>query len=1447
MDLTEKILDAVETLAKSEVSKLQFDKTIQAKVFRIVNLDNGEYKVRFNGNIFSAYANDLSQTFKVDDWVYVNVPEGDFSGKKIIMSTVEQKSLTQAQLTSLQNSIMEVSPDFNFLYNGLYDEKKAYGVIAGVPSGDPNSELYIYEGPHQFQGDGFHGLFQQYANTYELIRIQGSFSTKLQTLHHKGNYGIEVEFYAKGKDNTVDIVSYRLDLNSFNGDPYHLSTFSPQYAIIKVQRNYLLGFKSIRLFEEDFEYDKIVKDGLPTDELNTTDPNIFVKDISIQYVERKDLTDTNYYLTISAPKGITFTPNISSLDLQARLIYMGKDIIDDSSKCYWYERDLTVMIGEAAYDKEVGFGWKKIDNSNIRMTIDSSEVIHSKKYKLKVYYGEEPAVLFAEIELFNHNNTYDYTIEQRTNGDDISLQLNNKLNDGDLVGDWFLSYPDGSYSSVTDGQKKNSISVSDYLKYSSVTFYCQVYDHSGNNIIGTIEHTIVNSESEEDVSISYIGEDMLRYDANGDIAVEDSEKERTLQVALTWKEGVGTAYTVQWLMRDVAGKEIPLTSAVYSPPKSMIDKLWVDAYNILHYNIQQKYKVNFTNNTLVVKIRTITGEEYFFDKEILFLKDGDQGTNGTTYVIAIRPYNRANHNIKLTGFTPLVYKDGWRSNLPLRCYVYKDGDLINGNSKYYINYRWSGVNIVFEERNDSQGGVNGDFDRVTVSGVGSISSSSNSSQLQFYVKVQVTIKDKMNDKKNEIYATYPIDIIYGDLDASFVNINTIPSYIKYTSSGITPQFYNNDITFMYNGVDKSNTIKSMNKNILDIEVKDNLYYLKPATSFIFENIKNNSESNIGVLKCEISTNQFIIHPIIMYLDVYGNEAISGWDGTALDTGDGKYVFAPQVGAGEKDSYNRFTGVVMGKDSGQDKIGLYGYQAGVNVFGLMENGKAYFGAKAGGGQIVLDGRYATIFGGDVTLNENNGKIGPAANGMYIVLADKNPNKTTKAIGIGYSTHENEQEVSITEENFFVTYDGKVRATDANIQGHIYANSGQIGGIARRGGWTIDTNRLYSGSGSTRVELNSDPNTDFAIWAGKTSPGSNYIPSRGEDAGNISRPAPFVVTRDGFVHATNVKIKGNIEANTLKADREGTIGGWNISRNKITSVRNGVNGIVGMASSGNAVFWIGRGMDENTSDGESTDTNIYKPSPDNSYFLVTRSGKLYCAQAEIRGSIFAEKGTIGGWKIYDDRLESKTGNSALYSNGNIKFANGTLYGDVSTEDTTKGATRIEATGGISIDAKGGNLYQSATGYISLVTKGTEPAQLESRSGNVILKGKDVYLQGANSVNTGDSEAKNFPSTVNMKARASFKAEGGGSFLDIINSEINLASAGSLNLNSKFAMTIGGNPLTITGIKDLSVSGNLNTQGNNNNLGATTINGLTINTSLTCSVPADSQFGIYARFAP
>lgn len=1268
-NISEQLLQAMDIITEEKLRQLKYDKTIQATVYSIVDVDAGEYKVRYNGNIFSAFSEDTGKSYSIKDVVYVKVPEGNFSNKKLITSLVTAKSLSDVQLSDLTNSVFEVSPTFDALYDGAYDASQSYGVIAGTPAGEIGSSTYIFQNSEEYEQNGYHGLFQQYSNNYEYIRLKASFLTQFHNIHNQGNYGIEVEFYTK--DNSS--VKYRLDLQNFNGNPYGFSVYSPQQIILKAQKNYLMGLKSIRLFEEDFVYDKIVKNGIVTDEENRTVANIFVKDISLQYVDMQDLSDTTYYLTISAPKGIAFTDKVSSLNLVGRLIYNGEDIMDSKKcVCQWYERDLSVVVGSDEYSKSAGFGWRKIaGQTSSSLTLDATDILYQQKYKLVVVYNDS-ITLTAEIAVWNRNASYDYSIEQVTDGADIKLQIRNNVDSESLVGDWYLSYPDNSYSSVPEGEKKSEIVVSSYLQYSSVTFYCMVYNSAGE-FIGTLEHTIVNSESEDDVTISYIGEDSFRYDANGDISIEDAEKERTLQVNLAWKEGFGTSYFVSWLMKDANNKEYEIPTSkelAYSPDNSMLENIWVDKYNILHYNIKQKYRVNFSNNTVIVKIRTITESIYLFNKEILCLKDGDQGTNGTTYITAIRPCN--SDGVKLSGLQPLRYNNGWTNDIRVRCYVYKDGELINGNSKYSITYKWQGTNVTVENKEV----VTDSVDRVLVRGIPAVSADTPNAELAFYVRVQVTIKD--DNSSVDIYASYPLDVIVGSTLASAIDIDTIPSYIKYNSSGLAPSFYSNDINFYYNDVAYNDNITSLNTNILTIKTDNGKKYLEPASSFIFENIKDNDQSNIGVLNLAIpNSNDRLIHPIIMYLDTYGNEAINGWDGTALDTGDGEYVFAPQVGAGTKDSQNRFTGVVMGKDSGQDKVGLYGYQEGVNTFGLMEDGTAFFGASSGGGRIEINGKSGSIKGGGGGNNST---------GMTINFADLNPGNNTTAIKIGGGVFE-------------VTYNGALKATSATIEGQIFAQSGKIGCTSRNSndGWTIEKNKLYSGSGATRVELNSDKDEEFAIWAGATSSTS-------------AKDSYFAVSKKGSLYA-----------------KQGNIGGWILKSKSLSSNNNKI----GMASSGSYVFWSGA----NT--GNPGDTPDFSNS--GTYFYVTNGGKLSCKNAEVRGNITADSlecdnGEIGGWTISSNSLRG--GSTYLYSSGRI------VCDDLNCDGGNIGGWTI---GEDSISASGtilqsdGNIY-TRLGRIGLVegedSQGTTynfGMQATGGNGSVIIQATygngNVALRAAN----------------------------------------------------------------------------------------------------------------------
>ena len=147
----------------------------------------------------------------------------------------------------------------------------------------------------------------------------------------------------------------------------------------------------------------------------------------------------------------------------------------------------------------------------------------------------------------------------------------------------------------------------------------------------------------------------------------------------------------------------------------------------------------------------------------------------------------------------------------------------------------------------------------------------------------------------------------------------------------------------------------------------------------------------------------------------------------------------------------------------------------------------------GGRISIDPRYG-IVGGTQDVFETEG-----TEVTYAFLDEDNEIKTDKYGLPSLSDTESDGYYTHTDDvGFFLD----IRNGNAYFNGTLYSRKGLIGD------WTIDEGKLYSGSGTTRVELNSDPTSQYAIWAG-----ADTAPS-----------APFWVKRNGDLRAVNGTFSG-----------------------------------------------------------------------------------------------------------------------------------------------------------------------------------------------------------------------------------------------------------------------------------------------------------------------------------
>ena len=185
-------------------------------------------------------------------------------------------------------------------------------------------------------------------------------------------------------------------------------------------------------------------------------------------------------------------------------------------------------------------------------------------------------------------------------------------------------------------------------------------------------------------------------------------------------------------------------------------------------------------------------------------------------------------------------------------------------------------------------------------------------------------------------------------------------------------------------------------------------------------------------------------------------------------------------------------------------------------------------------------------------------------------------------------------------FRVYNSGSLFATGATISGNITAEEGEIGG------WLVTSTCLIDEAGLVGMTTGSIGEDPIRFWAGDTNP----------------IDAPFYVTEDGILHATDAFITGSIVANVVDAT-SGSIANWVISTNSLYA--------------GSGSTYVELNSDSNSpaimAGGETVET---------AKFIVNKDG-----------SMSAKSGDIGGWAITSSSLVSPDNEVGLVSNGTYAF--------------------------------------------------------------------------------------------------------------------------------------------------------------------------------------------------
>lgn len=769
-NLQNSLLDAMQTISKSAINNQANPITIEAEVVDVIDSALGLYKVRYLENYFNVYSNNISNNYKPGDTVYIIVPSNDFTKDKFIIGIADASLQTYVPST-VETIYDEISQDL--LKNNELIELCSYKTNQSRSISFPNefvNELYTY------------------LKDFNIIGISCYIRTNLN-FEQKGlgNYGLKLSLpIIRTNASGVTEETFKeilLDKSNIIGNPYELLIDSYQYLYGEFENN--------EVYDTSRQPELIVfvsDDGFIKDDEGEHDFDIFINKIQIKVYNKLDYSSlSGYYLSLKADTGRFFLVDQDKKIITPVLRLNGQETsFIDKYDCYWFEEDPLIKQTSEDYSSVGGVGWRCLNTKSefnylnqYTLEVNKTDLLYSKKYKcvliLKDSFNNaiqrsaiiELVDLSKDIDIYFTTENNSATVQRNgtciitCNVDDKNriFESNNiqfewlvnedpyvvtQKNIEDTITSQTLNFSTNNYTS-------SNLNIKCYVKYVTLEDHRGEpgYDDSSSSIkkvqklLGTksIVLTFVNMGqyyvSFKNPIITY------KYDAAGNspmVAEYDSPLGAPIKsitpISFELRDDKGNLvpgekFTSRWIVPQDSQTMLDFTGHLY--PETL-------GYTELDYGIKKQYDPNKTYNNVILRIK-IGDSELDTLLNFTFLKDGESGTNGSSYSALIKylsnnEYYRLNQidiegrrrNAKLmyigvddyddpdldigeedvrqkwyfytygTGSSKNYYnslKDLDGHQLEFAIALYKDGVLIEDSSLYSVN--WSIVNDPLEE------------------------------------------------------------------------------------------------------------------------------------------------------------------------------------------------------------------------------------------------------------------------------------------------------------------------------------------------------------------------------------------------------------------------------------------------------------------------------------------------------------------------------------------------------------------------------------------------------------------------------------------------------------------------------------------------------------------------------------------------------------------------------
>ena len=275
-DYAEQILQSVKIVVDNCMQNIPSTKIENCLIVNDKDKKNGHYTVNNGSTKYEAYTD--KGTYKVDDYVRVSIPNGDYSGEKYIEGlAVKDQNINPITFVSPMETMLDMTD------NIIPTWERTIGLRANDPTQD---QICLWS------ADFTQAEYRKFQNNslYDNIAIKGDFKTLLTGYNvNKGSYGLKLDMYFQptNETNSLNKSTIYLDSSNMYGNPYSFLIYSTQALKFNIEKIQNIQIMSLYFYQSnDFTYldDNGIEHEL--DILNKLDPdysNLLLKNVYLSF------------------------------------------------------------------------------------------------------------------------------------------------------------------------------------------------------------------------------------------------------------------------------------------------------------------------------------------------------------------------------------------------------------------------------------------------------------------------------------------------------------------------------------------------------------------------------------------------------------------------------------------------------------------------------------------------------------------------------------------------------------------------------------------------------------------------------------------------------------------------------------------------------------------------------------------------------------------------------------------------------------------------------------------------------------------------------------------------------------------------------------------------------------------------------------------------------------